>query len=181
MQPDAKATLQTPSSRPTMPRLNAATPTVRHLVSISTTPRWVESMRRESRFVPVTVALDVWSSVWAVVLAHWFMGDSGDQRHVLTYSWLFVPIVMVVLAARSMYKRKLNHRFLDDFEPVETSVAVSVLTTLALLLLIVPEFQSDALTGQYVRPSEVMVRIWLWAAVLMPAVRPVRSMAQRYL
>ena len=80
-----------------------------------------------------------------------------------------------------MYKRKLNHRFLDDFEPVETSVAVSVLTTLALLLLIVPEFQSDALTGQYVRPSEVMVRIWLWAAVLMPAVRLVRSMAQRYL
>jgi len=181
MQLDAKATLHTPSSRPTMPPLTAATPTVRHLVSTPTTPRWIESMRSESRFVPVTVALDLWSSVWAVVLAHWFMGDTADQRHVLTYSWLFVPIVMVVLAARSMYKRKLNHRFLDDFEPVETSVAVSVLATLALLLLLVPELQSDAVAGQYVRPGEVMVRIWLWAALLMPAVRLVRSIAQRHL
>ena len=40
-----------------------------------------------------------------------------------------------------------------------------------------PELQPGELAGEYVRPGEVMVRIWLWAAVLMPAVRLVRSVA----
>jgi exopolysaccharide biosynthesis polyprenyl glycosylphosphotransferase len=48
-------------------------------------------------------------------------------------------------------------------------------------MLTVPRFRPGEIVGEYVRPSEVVVRLWVCAAILVPAVRLCRSMAQRYL
>nr|WP_245233917.1 sugar transferase [Mycobacterium sp. PS03-16] len=138
-------------------------------------------MRVESGYVAITVGLDVWAAVWAVLLAHWWIGDKTDDRHVLLYSWAFVPVLVIVLATRSLYKRKLNRSFLDELEPVETAVAVSVLATLTVMVMRVPALAEGQQVTAHIRPSDVMVRIWVCAAVLVPVVRLLRSVVQRYL
>lgn len=65
-----------------------------------------------------------------------------------------------------MYRRKLNDSFLDEFEPVETSVAVAALATLTVMLLLVPQTPAGGVIGDHVRPGELVVRIWVFAAVL---------------
>lgn len=138
-------------------------------------------LRNESGYVAITVGLDVWAAFWAVLIAQWITPGPVGDRNIALYSWLFVPIVILVLGTRSMYRRKLEHSFLDDFEPVMTSVAVATLGTLTLMLLLVPSFPIGSVVIDYVRPSDVMLRIWVCAAVLIPLVRLVRSLAQRYL
>ncbi|BBY15084.1 sugar transferase [Mycolicibacterium litorale] len=169
----------TSSSQATVPRQRVASLSVRN--QAVTAPRWVERMRAESGYIAITVALDVWGAAWAVVLAHLWIGNQQDNRNVLLISWLFVPVVVIVLATRSMYKRKLNRSFLDELEPVETAVAVAALTTLAIITVLVPAWQPGEQVVPHVRPSDLMIRIWLCAAVVMPAVRLMRSIAQRYL
>lgn len=145
-----------------------------------TAPGWIDRMRAESGYIAITVALDVWAAAWAVLLAHLWI-DAEDGRHILTISWLFVPILLLVLMSRSMYKRKLNRSFLDEIEPVETAVAVSALATLTIITVLVPAMQTGEQVMAHVRPSDVMIRVWLCAAVIVPAVRLTRSIMQRYL
>ncbi|KUI25452.1 sugar transferase [Mycobacterium sp. GA-2829] len=168
----------TSSSQVTAARQRVASPTVRRDVSLA--PRWVDRLRAESGYITITVALDVWAAAWSVLLAHLWV-DQEDSRHILAISWLFVPILLVVLWSRSMYKRKLNRSFLDEIEPVETAVAVSALATLTIITVVVPAMQTGAQVVPHVRPSDVMIRVWLCAAVIVPAVRLMRSIAQRYL
>lgn len=180
MQMDVKAKARAgPSRQRTAPPTNAvpappgrAAPAQRGLA---------ERLRSESGYVALTVTLDIWAAVWAVLLAQWLTPGPVHDRNIALYSWIFVPVVIAILGTRSMYRRRLDHRFLDDFEPVETSVAVSTLATLTIMLLLVPPFSPGQVIGEYVRPSDVMVRIWLCAAVLIPGVRLIRSLAQRYL
>jgi exopolysaccharide biosynthesis polyprenyl glycosylphosphotransferase len=179
MQVETKAAIHTPSRRSTVPRLNAATPPVRH--DIPASPRLLERLRAESGYVTLSVGLDVWSATWAVALAQWWTPGPVADRNLAAWSWIFVPVVIVIVATRSLYRKRLSRSFLDDFEPVETSVAVSALTTLTIMLLVVPSLQAGEVVGLYVRPSELVVRIWVCAAILMPAVRLSRSMAERYL
>jgi exopolysaccharide biosynthesis polyprenyl glycosylphosphotransferase len=169
----------TPSSQATLPRQGGDVSSVPRAVSRSS--RWIDWLRAESGYIAITVGLDAWAAFWAVVVAHWWLGEQRDDRNVLLISWGFVPLLVVVLATRSLYKRKLNRSFLDELEPVETGVAVSALATLTLITLTVPAFQPGEVVVPHVRPSDVMVRMWLCAAVLVPAVRLVRSIAQRYL
>ncbi|WP_197374928.1 sugar transferase [Mycolicibacterium baixiangningiae] len=169
----------TSSSQVTVPRQRLAAPSVHSHISIA--PRWIEPIRGESGYIPITVALDVWAAVWSVLLAHWWIDSEVDSRHILLISWIFVPILVVVLATRSLYKRKLNRSFLDELEPVETAVAVSALATLTVITLLVPRMPVGGQVITDVRPSDVAVRIWLCAAVVVPAVRLTRSVAQRYL
>nr|WP_255507026.1 sugar transferase [Mycolicibacterium sp. 018/SC-01/001] len=142
--------------------------------------RALEYLRNEGGYVGVTVVLDLWAGFWSVLLAHWFINEH-DSMGVFPWSWLFIPLLIVLLASRSMYKRSLSGRFLDDFEPVETSVAVAALIALAIIMYAVPPFPKGSIVPEYARPSEVIVRIWLFAAFLVPLVRMVRSLAQRYL
>lgn len=142
--------------------------------------RAFEHLRNEGGYVALTVSLDVWAAFWAVQLAHWAL-DRNDALGVLPYTWLFIPFMVVLMAGRSLYKRKLGDRFLDEFEPVETSVAVAALLTLAIIMYAVPAFTPGTRVPEYIRPSDVMVHIWMYAAVLVPGVRLCRSLAQRYL
>lgn len=180
MQLDVKATAHGDRrQRSKASRLNAATSTVRHEVAAS--PRFIERLRQESGYVALTVGLDIWAALWAVVIAQWWVPGPVDDRNIALYSWIFVPVVVLVLATRSLYRRKLGNTFLDDFGPVETSVAVATLATLTIMLLLVPQFQTGDVVVPYVRPSELMLRVWVCAAVLMPTVRLIRSLAERYL
>ncbi|MBX7450618.1 sugar transferase [Mycolicibacterium sp. 3033] len=165
--------------RPTTPRLRAVPPPL-VVAKVSLRQRALDYLRNEGGYVGVTIALDLWAGFWSVLLAHWLI-DENDALGVFPWSWLFIPLLIVLLASRSMYKRSLSRHFVDDFEPVETSVAVAALITLAIIMYAVPPFPIGSIVPEYVRPSEVIVRIWLFAAFLVPLVRLVRSLAQRYL
>lgn len=158
------------------PRLTAVPPP-----APSTSRSWIEWVREEMGYVLATVGLDVFAAVLAVALAHWWTPGPVGDRGIGALSWLFVPIFLLVMHTRSMYRRKIGRGFLDDLEPVETSVAVAALVTLTVLLLAVPQFAPGAVIGQYVRPSELVVRIWVCAAILVAGTRLVRSLADRYL
>ena len=132
MQLDMNAAVHPPSRRSTLPHADAETPLARQ--DLSTAPRWIERMRTNRRYIAITVMLDVCSAAAAVALAQWWISPVAEDRNVFEYSWVFVPIVVVVLASRSMYRKKLNFGFLDDFEPVETAVALSALATLTILM-----------------------------------------------
>lgn len=184
MQRDASAS--TPDSalgfEATLPRLKAVpSPPPSPSSGHASSHRWIEPLRAERGYVALTVGLDVYAAILAVALALWWTTGPVGDRNIAAYSWLFVPIFMVVMHSRSMYRRKLSVGFLDDLEPVETSVAVSALATLTILMLVVPPFDPGVVIGEYVRPSEVVVRLWVSAAVIVPAVRLARSFAQRYL
>ena len=139
MQLDTKAAVHPSSRRSTAPRLNAAAPSA--VQDFSTAPRWIERMRTNRWYFAITVVLDLCSSAGAVALAIGGSRRRSEDRNVFEYSWAFVPIVVVVLATRSMYRKKLNFGFLDDFEPVETAVAVAALATLTILMVLVPRFR----------------------------------------
>lgn len=174
---DAPARDSQPRLRTTVPQLKAVPPAA----SGSGKSNWIESLRAETGYVALTVGLDIWAAVWAVALAQWWTPGPVPDRHLAAVSWLFVPIVLVILYTRSLYKRRLGHTFLDDFEPVETSVAVAALATLTVLLVAVPALPTGSVVEEHVRPSELVIRIWVCAAILLPAVRLLRSLAQRYL
>lgn len=178
MQVGTRQSALTPSTATTTPRLHAAPPLV--LPRPSLRQRVAEYLRNEGGYVALTVSLDVWAGFWSVFLAHWMI-DHNDALGVFPWTWLFIPFMVVLLGARSMYQRRLSDRFLDEFEPVETSVAVAAMLTLGVIMYAVPAFEPGTTVPEYVRPSDVMVRIWLLAAVLVPLVRFTRSLAQRYL
>jgi exopolysaccharide biosynthesis polyprenyl glycosylphosphotransferase len=138
-------------------------------------------VRSDPWYSIVTVGIDVLYAVAAVLLAQWTVAGDVQEGSIGLYSWLFVPIVVGVLSTRSMYRRRLNDSFLNEFEPVETSVAVASLATLTVILLLVPQTPAGGVVGDHVRPGELMVRIWLCAAVLIPSVRLIRSLGNRFL
>lgn len=178
MQIDTKAPAPRPSQRSTAPKLRAVPPIHRNLTK---KPRWIESLRSERGYIPLTIALDVWAAFWAVMLAQLLTDARADPRPIALLSWLFVPVVIFVLSTRSMYRRKLSHSFLDDFEPVMTSIAVSALAVMTVIIVVVPPMPPGTVITEYARPSEVTARLWLWAVVFFTAVRLMRSLAQRYL
>ncbi len=130
----------------------------------------------------ITLGIDALYATFAVLLAHWWIpGTLEQERNIALYSWIFVPIVIVVLASRGMYRQRLGQGFLDEFEPVETSIAVSALATLTVILLLVPRLETGEIVVPYVRPSEMVLRIWVCAAILIPALRLLRSVLNRLL
>jgi exopolysaccharide biosynthesis polyprenyl glycosylphosphotransferase len=103
--------------------------------------------------------------------AHWWAGGADQTGAAGWIVWLFVPLVLGILAATSMYRRNLQRNFLDEVGPVGTAIAVAALILLFCVL-------TDA--GQS-RPGAVVIPIWLCATVLIPAVRLARAWEQRWL
>lgn len=178
MQPDAQVSTQLPSDRTTTPLVKAA----KDRLIEPTPPRLVELIRVDPGYSVITVAIDALYATIAVLLAHWWIPGTLEQdRNIDLYSWVFVPVVVVVLATRGLYRQKLSHGFLDEFEPVETSIAVAALATLTIMLLLVPRLPAGEAAGTYFRPNEMILRIWVCAAILIPAVRLLRSAMNRWL
>ena len=159
-----------PSERATVPGMIAAKPPGR--AHLSTAPRWLEHLRGPRWFMAIRLLVDVLSAVCAVALAHATLPAGIDNRHVLAYSWAFVPFVILVLSTRSLYKRKLNFKFLEDLEPMETGVAVAALGHPDVADVGGAAF--SARPGRRRRtsaPADLIIRIWVCAAILMPALR----------
>lgn len=177
MQLKADVSELTPSSRPTVPQLKVVpAPTE------SPTPRWVEVLRVDPWYSAITLVIDAVLAVAAVALAQWWIpGDLEQERNIALFSWLFVPMLLIVMATRSMYRQKLNEGFLDQFEPVATSIALAALATLTVMVLLVPRLPIGEVLSPYVRPSEIVLKIWLFAAILIPAVRLSRALVNRWL
>jgi len=146
-----------------------------------TNPHWMDRFRSDRWHITITLVLDVLAAVASVAAAHAWLPNTEDHRNVLAYSWAFVPFVILVLSTRSLYVRKLDFKFLDDFEPVETAVAVAALGTLTLLMVFVPALPPGEILQNYVRPSDLVVRLWVCAAILLPSVRLARSLVYRHL
>lgn len=151
------------------------------LDDVSASPRWLEALRNEHGYVAVTIGLDVWAASWAVLFAQWWTNGPVYERNVALCSWIFVPVVVAFLGSQSMYRRKLNQSVFDDLGPAQTAIALATLVTLTLMLILVPPLQPGDVVVPYVRPSEIMVRLWLWAVVMILAVRLIRSLIERHL
>lgn len=151
MHQDARTTVPAPSERLTVPRLMSVPLPIEF--DGRSAPRWLEFFRDERGYTALTVVLDIWSATCAVALGVWWTSGPVGERGIAALSWLFVPIVIVILTTRSMYKQKLNHRFLDDVEPVETSVAVAALGTLTIMMLAVPQLPTGGVTPSTCGPA----------------------------
>ena len=178
MQLEAKVSTQSPSDRPTKPLRKAAS--VRHVEP--SPPRFVQIIRVDPMYSILTMLMDAGYAALSVLIAHWWIPGTLEQgRSMDLYSWLFVPILVAVMAMRGLYRQKLSHGFLDEFEPVETSIALSALALLLVMVLFVPRLAADQVAGIYVRPSEMVLKIWVCAAILIPAIRLLRSFLNRWL
>lgn len=177
MQLKAGASDLAPSSQPTVPQLKVVPAPPE-----PPTPRWVEVLRVDPWYSLITVAIDAILAAAAVLLAQWWIpGELETARNIALFSWLFVPMLLIVMATRSMYRQKLNEGFVDQFEPVATSIAIAALGTLTLMVLLVPRLPIGEVLAPYVRPSEIVLKIWVCAAILIPVVRLSRSLVNRWL
>lgn len=100
----------------------------------------------------------------------WAAESNGDTPPVWM-CMLYAPTVVALLAIRSVYRRRLNRSFLDEFGPVEASAALAAMFLLGAL----------ALTGVSETPGQTVLRIWTFAAILIPLGRLLRVASQRYL
>nr|WP_237571888.1 sugar transferase [Mycolicibacterium lacusdiani] len=128
-------------------------------------------LRRDPLHTVVTILIDLAAAVAAVAAALALGRGSETQALVGALPWLFVPMVLALLASHAMYRRSLRRNFLDEIGPVETSIALTTLVLLTIMLA----------AGSEGRPGEVVARIWVCAAVLLPAARLVRAVLQRML
>ncbi|WP_246240532.1 sugar transferase [Mycolicibacterium madagascariense] len=130
-----------------------------------------DRLRRDPLHTTVTVILDLAAAIASVALAEWWGADVASQSDIGGLLWLFVPLLLLMLAAASMYRRPLRRNFLDEIGPVETAVALAALVLLSWLLL----------DPENVRPGAAVIRVWVLATVLVPTVRMARVLIQRYL
>lgn len=119
----------------------------------------------------ITVAVDVLCASLGLVAG---LSWAHATQEVLAPLWmvlLFIPLVIVMLAFRSAYRRTLDRKVMDEIGPVETTVALASMTVLAVMVF-------NDVTG---RPGALMSKIWICAGLLMPVGRLVHAFIQRRL
>ncbi|AKK29422.1 MULTISPECIES: sugar transferase [unclassified Mycobacterium] len=132
---------------------------------------FAERVRTDPLSTIITVAIDVLSVSIATALGTWWAVSKHEYPPGQWWVILFVPVVIAMLGARGVYRRRLNREFLDELGPIEATVAISTMFLLGGMLI-------GNETG---RPGATVVKIWLCAAVLMPFGRLVRVIIQRSL
>lgn len=128
-------------------------------------------LRRDPWSTGLTISIDVLSTSIASILGLWL---AARDRHIAASPWMalvYVPLVIVLLAGLGVYKRRIDRRFLNEIGPVETAAALASMTLLAVLIVIDVEGN----------PDQTVMRVWLCAAILIPAGRLIRVGAQRAL
>jgi len=117
----------------------------------------------------IGIALDTGSAVVSVALGLWW---SSATEPVLPSIWmtaLFVPIVIALFAAQSLYRHKLGRNFIDEFGPIETNVALAAVLVLVIM----------TLSGAPHTAGSVISKTWVCAAVLMPLPRFFHAIIQK--
>lgn len=128
-----------------------------------------QRLRTDPMSTIVTVAIDVFSAAAAVAIGVAWAAAAKDVIPPLWMAALFVPVVIALLAVRSVYRRRLDRRFLDEIGPIETTVALASMFLLTAMVFMVP--------GE--RIGGAVLKVWLCAAVLMPLGRLARIIIQR--
>ncbi|GAY14339.1 sugar transferase [Mycobacterium sp. shizuoka-1] len=132
---------------------------------------FAERIRTDPLSTIVTVSIDVLSaSVATVVGVRWAM-STHEYPPQIWLATLYVPVVIVMLALRGVYRRRLKREFLDEIGPIETTVALASMFLLSAMLV----------AHETGRPGSAVLKIWISAAVLMPFGRLVRVIIQRSL
>lgn len=108
----------------------------------------------------IAVTIDVASASIAVAVGVWWSSRMDDDVSPWTAAF-FVPVVVILLVLQSFYRRRLHRRFVDQLGTVETSIALASILPLSVATL-------GDLPGL---PGSAVSRIWISAAVLMPALR----------
>ncbi|WP_415976631.1 sugar transferase [Rhodococcus sp. 077-4] len=150
-------TLESPHARPRA--ADAETPLAPRVL--------VDHLRVDPWHTAITVAVDVLAAVVSIVGA--LLWYSGSLTETGWLPWLFLPLVIGILAGKSMYRRGLRRNFLDEVGPAETAVAFAALTLMAAMFLADTDY----------RPSAVVLRVWLLSAVTVAVARLVRVVVQR--
>lgn len=119
----------------------------------------------------VSVSIDVLSATIAVALAWWWALTSVLVHPPMWCFALFVPLVVIVMGARSLYRRSLNRRFLDEFYGILSSGSIAAMLLLCALVLF----------GITDRPGAAVTKLWVCASILIPFGRLVRVVVQRRL
>jgi exopolysaccharide biosynthesis polyprenyl glycosylphosphotransferase len=113
----------------------------------------------------ITVGVDVVSGSVAFAAGLWWARNTQEIFAPFWMQVLFVPLVVIMLALRSSYRRTLERKVLDEVGPVETTVALASMTVLAVMIF-------SGVTG---RPGALMSKIWICAALLMPLGRIIHA------
>ena len=119
----------------------------------------------------VSVSIDVLSATIAVALAWWWALTSVLLHPPMWCFALFIPLVVIVMGSRSLYRRTLNRRFLDEFYGIVSSGSIAAMLLLCALVLF----------GITDRPGAAVTKLWVCASVLIPFGRLVRVVIQRRL
>lgn len=133
--------------------------------------RFARLIRLDPLSTIVTIAIDVLSASVATFLAYWWVSKSHEATPPLWMILLYVPTVIGMLAARRVYRRRLNRKFLDEIGPIEATVALASMFLLTLMTL-------GRVPGD---TEQTVLRVWICAAVLMPTGRLIRAAIQRSL
>jgi exopolysaccharide biosynthesis polyprenyl glycosylphosphotransferase len=137
-----------------------------------TRKRGLGAFWRSNAFVAMcTVCIDLISLTIAVVLGIWWVERWHESTVWIWAMALYVPLVILFLAVRMLYRRNLHRRFTDEIVPVETMVALASLSALSIFTFV----------GEPAFPGTLVSRMWLCAAVLVPTARLMHAATQRRL
>jgi exopolysaccharide biosynthesis polyprenyl glycosylphosphotransferase len=128
----------------------------------------------------ITVSIDLLSASAASAAAFWWASKTYEHTLPPWVMLLFAPLVVAILALRSVYRRWLNRLFLDEIGPVLRGIALAsmiLLSAISLLRLsgVIATDEEAGRLGLYV------LTVGICAAVLMSASRLTRITVQRVL
>ncbi|MDV8079208.1 sugar transferase [Rhodococcus sp. IEGM 1370] len=152
-------TLESPRTRPRAAEAD----------TVATGRPLVDRLRVDPLNTAISVAVDVLAAAVALIGA--LLWHSGSLTDTGWLPWLFLPLLIGILAGKSMYRRSLRRNFLDEIGPAETAVAFAALALLVVMFLADTDY----------RPSEVVLRLWLLSALTIAIARLTRVVLQRTL
>lgn len=126
-----------------------------------------DRLRVDPWHTAINVAADTFAGAVALIGA--LLWQFGNVTEAGFLPWLFLPLLIGLLAGKSMYRRGLRRNFLDEVGPAETAVAFASLALLVAMFLSNTDY----------RPSSVVLRLWVLSAVTIAVVRFIRVVVQR--
>lgn len=155
----------------TTPSDESSAPAVVPVVTRSSRGRLAALIRQDPLSTTVTVGIDVLSASVAVLFVLWWTTAMHGDRASMWMMTLFVPTVIVVMAARGIYRRRLNRRFIHEIGPVIASVALASMLLLSAGILV---FDRD-------HPGHLVAKLWVCATAAILLGRLIRATVQRRL
>ncbi|MDY6995781.1 MAG: sugar transferase [Actinomycetota bacterium] len=129
----------------------------------------VELVPRRAAGKALPITLDLATATVAVGSGLWWSSTTGPLPTQAWLAVLFVPTVVALFAAQSLYRQRLIRRFIDELVPVETNIGLSAVLVLSIMTL--AQASGSAAT--------VVSRVWICAAVLVPAARLIHVSVQK--